>query len=102
MVDVAAWLRELGLERFAAAFLDAEITPEALPELTDADLRELGLPLGPRKVVLKAIQARAGPPAPSGAMQGGRGRRLARPPRRPRRSGGSLRSCSPTWPAQPR
>ena len=54
-MDVAAWLRDLGLERYAPAFLDAEITPEALPELTDADLRELGLPLGPRKVVLKAI-----------------------------------------------
>ena len=60
-VDVAAWLRELGLERYAAAFLDAEITPEALPELTDADLRELGLPLGPRKVVLKAIGGLADP-----------------------------------------
>ena len=62
--DVAAWLRELGLERYAPAFLDAEITPEALPELTDADLRELGLPLGPRKVLLKAIRALAGPPPP--------------------------------------
>ena len=63
-VDIAAWLRELGLERYAAAFLDAEITPEALPELTDADLRELGLPLGPRKVLLKAIRPLAGPLAP--------------------------------------
>ena len=62
-VDVAAWLRDLGLEHYATAFQDAEITAEALPELTDADLRELGLPLGPRKVVLKALQALAGPPA---------------------------------------
>ena len=61
-MDVEAWLRGLGLERYTAAFLDAEITPEALPELTDADLRELGLPLGPRKLLLKAIQALAGPP----------------------------------------
>ena len=63
-MDVAAWLRGLGLERYATAFQDAEITPEALPELTDADLRELGLPLGPRKVLLKAIQALASPPPP--------------------------------------
>ena len=62
-MDIAAWLRDLALERYARAFLDAEITPEALPELTDADLRELGLPLGPRRVVLRAIQALAGPPA---------------------------------------
>ena len=68
-MDVAAWLRDLGLERYAPAFRDAEITPEALPELTDADLRELGLPLGPRKVVLKAIQALAGPPTPSVGVQ---------------------------------
>ena len=52
-VDVASWLRGLELERYAPALLDAEITPDALPELTDADLRELGLPLGPRKVLLK-------------------------------------------------
>jgi len=66
-VDVAAWLRDLGLERHAPAFLGAKITPEALPELTDADLRDLGLPLGSRKVVLGAIQVLAGlPPEPVG------------------------------------
>jgi class 3 adenylate cyclase/predicted ATPase len=62
-VDVGAWLRGLGLERYAEAFRDAEITPETLPELTDADLRELGLPLGPRKLVLKAIRDLAHVPA---------------------------------------
>ena len=61
-MDVASWLRGLELERYAPAFLDAEITPDALPELTDADLRELGLPLGPRKVLLRAIQSLTGPP----------------------------------------
>ena len=29
---------------------DAEITAEAVPELTDADLRELGLTLGPQRL----------------------------------------------------
>jgi len=61
-VDVAAWLRGLGLERYVQAFLDAEITPEVLAQLTEVDLRELGLPLGPRKIVLTAIPALAGPP----------------------------------------
>jgi hypothetical protein len=60
-LDIAAWLRSLGLERYGQAFLNAEVTPEALPELTDADLRELGLPLGPRKLVLRAICDLAGP-----------------------------------------
>jgi class 3 adenylate cyclase/predicted ATPase len=60
-VDVEAWLRGLGLERYAPAFRDAELTADALRELTDGDLRELGLPLGPRKVVLKAIRGLAEP-----------------------------------------
>jgi class 3 adenylate cyclase/predicted ATPase len=60
--DVIGWLRDLGLERYTQTFRDAEITAGALPALTDADLRELGLPLGPRKLVLKAIRDLAGVP----------------------------------------
>ena len=59
-MDVAGWLRSLGLERYAEAFGAHEITAEVLPELTDSDLRELGLPLGPRKLLLKAIQSLPG------------------------------------------
>jgi hypothetical protein len=72
-LEIAAWLRDLGLERYTQAFLDAEVTHEALSELNEADLRELGLPLGPRKIVLKAIQAMAGPQTtalPPGAGRG--------------------------------
>src|SRR5688500_1287212 len=68
-VDVGAWLRGLGLERYARVFRDAELTPETLPELTDADLRELGLPLGPRKAVLKAIRGLAGPPVTAASAE---------------------------------
>jgi class 3 adenylate cyclase len=53
-LDLPAWLRKFGLERYEPAFRDNEITAEILPDLTDADLRELGLPLGPRKTLLKA------------------------------------------------
>jgi hypothetical protein len=56
-LDVAAWLRLLGLERYEATFHDNEITYAVLPELTDSDLKELGLPLGPRKLILKSIAA---------------------------------------------
>jgi class 3 adenylate cyclase len=59
-VDIAAWLRELGLERFERAFREGEIDAEVLPELTDADLKELGVPLGPRKKLLKAIAVLGG------------------------------------------
>jgi class 3 adenylate cyclase/predicted ATPase len=65
-VDVAAWLRSLGLERYEQTFRDNEIDWEVLPELNEADLERLGLPLGPRKKLLKAIaglQERAGPEA---------------------------------------
>ena len=59
-MDIAVWLRDLRLERYAQVFRDAEISTEVLPDLTESDLRDLGLPLGPRKIVLKAIQALAG------------------------------------------
>lgn len=58
-MNIAEWLHGLGLERYSQAFQDGEVTPEVLPELTEDDLRELGLPLGPRKTVLKAIHALA-------------------------------------------
>jgi class 3 adenylate cyclase/predicted ATPase len=56
-VDISAWLRKLGLERYEQAFRDGEIDSEILTDLTDADLRELGIPLGPRRKLLKAISA---------------------------------------------
>jgi class 3 adenylate cyclase/predicted ATPase len=63
-MDIAAWLRSLGLERYAPAFHDHEIDAAVLPELTDEHLKELGLPLGPRLKLLKAIAAlRADPPS---------------------------------------
>ena len=37
-MDIAAWLRELGLERYEQAFRDNEIDREVLPELTESDL----------------------------------------------------------------
>jgi len=57
-MDVAAWLRGLGLERYEAAFRDNEIDWEALPSLTEEDLRDLGVVLGShRRKLLEAIAA---------------------------------------------
>ena len=53
----------MGLGRYAAVFAENEITIEVLPELAEADLKELGLPLGPRKMLLRAISALADKPA---------------------------------------
>jgi class 3 adenylate cyclase len=58
-VEIAAWLRKLGLERYARALQDSEIEPEILAELTDDDFKELGIPLGPRRKLAKAIAALA-------------------------------------------
>ncbi len=54
---VSEWLATLGLEKYAPLFDAHEIDLEVLPELTDADLQELGLPVGPRRKVLKAARA---------------------------------------------
>ena len=37
-MDIAAWLRDLRLERYEPAFRENEIDAEVLPELTEADL----------------------------------------------------------------
>src|SRR5215218_10267193 len=65
-VEVAAWLRTLGLERYEPAFRDNAIDADVLPELTDDHLKELGLPLGHRLKLLKAIAVlRQGPVQPA-------------------------------------
>jgi hypothetical protein len=43
-VDIAAWLRQLGLERYEEAFRENEIDAEILPKLTADDLKDLGAP----------------------------------------------------------
>ena len=54
--QVETWLSELGLSKYAQAFADAEIDPDALPHLTEDDLKELGLPIGPRRKAMEAIK----------------------------------------------
>ena len=57
-IDIADWLRKLGLERYEAAFRDNEIDWEALPKLTAEDLKDLGVVLGThRERLLDAIMA---------------------------------------------
>jgi len=55
MTDIARWLDGLGLGKYAAAFAEAEIEFDVLPDLTDGELEKLGIPLGPRKRMLRAI-----------------------------------------------
>ena len=57
-MDVAEWLRGLGLEQYAPAFRDNDIDGEVLRRLTAEDLRELGVAsIGHRRRLLDAISA---------------------------------------------
>jgi class 3 adenylate cyclase len=57
-MDVAEWLRGLGLEQYAPAFRDNDIDGEVLRRLGGDDLRELGVAsVGHRRRLLDAIAA---------------------------------------------
>jgi class 3 adenylate cyclase len=60
-MNVRNWLQSLGLERYEAAFRDNAIDEAVLPDLTEEHLRELGLPLGARIKLMRAIAARQKP-----------------------------------------
>ena len=54
-MDLGPWLRSLGLERYEGAFRDNAIDETVLPDLTDQDLEKLGVLLGHRRKLLRAI-----------------------------------------------
>jgi SAM domain (Sterile alpha motif) len=57
-MDVAVWLRSLGLEEYEPAFRDNKINEQVLPNLTQEDLKEIGVgPVGHRRMLLEAIAA---------------------------------------------
>jgi class 3 adenylate cyclase/tetratricopeptide (TPR) repeat protein len=55
-MELRNWLRDLGLERYESAFVDNAIDRDVLPELTESDFEKLGIPLGDRKRLIKAIR----------------------------------------------
>src|SRR5689334_19745435 len=65
-MDVACWLRGLGLEQYAEAFRANDIDADILPELTADDLIGLGVPsIGHRRKLLAAIAALRSDPSPA-------------------------------------
>jgi class 3 adenylate cyclase/predicted ATPase len=54
-MDVADWLQSLGLGRYEAAFRDHAIEGDVLADLNDVDLAQMGVNIGDRKRLLKAI-----------------------------------------------
>lgn len=52
---VAAWLESLGFDRYRELFQQNAITWDVLPELNDGDLASMGIVLGHRKQLLRAM-----------------------------------------------
>src|SRR5580693_4114861 len=78
-MNLRVWLRGLGLGRYEEKFRENKIDSDVLADLTDGDLREIGVSLGDRRRLLRAIaelgaqqprtaQARPRPAAPAPAQ----------------------------------
>src|SRR5437660_11557186 len=57
MQPIAHWLNALGLGQYAQRFADNDIDASILRDLTDEDLKKIGVSLGHRKRILRAIAA---------------------------------------------
>ena len=72
-MDIAGWLRSLGLEQYEPAFRENHVDETVLPNLTVEDLKDLDVgSIGHRRKLLEAIallraaaDAKAPPPAPT-------------------------------------
>jgi class 3 adenylate cyclase len=59
-MDVGTWLSGLGLSQYEAVFRESEIDADVLTELTEQHLKDLGVSLGHRLKMLRAIRELAG------------------------------------------
>src|SRR5258708_33350462 len=65
--DLAEWLGRLGLGQYAKSFAKNNIEYSMLPDLTENDLKKLGVSsLGHRKKLLRAIEALTAARRPTG------------------------------------
>src|SRR6266404_4833736 len=60
MKDIAEWLASIGLGEYAQRFAENRINASVLRDLTDQDLEKIGIPLGHRKKMLRAIAELSG------------------------------------------
>jgi len=56
MQQIADWLKKLGMSEYINRFVENRIDLSVLPELTDQDLKDLGVLLGDRRKLLRAIR----------------------------------------------
>src|SRR5215467_9386587 len=52
---IADWLNKLGMSEYEPRFAENRIDLSVLPDLTDQDLEKLGVVLGDRRKILRAI-----------------------------------------------
>ena len=64
--EIGEWLESLALGKYAEAFAENEVGFDVLSELSEDDLREIGLPMGPRKQLMRAIRELTGGDGESG------------------------------------
>ncbi|HWX29046.1 MAG TPA: AAA family ATPase, partial [Steroidobacteraceae bacterium] len=55
MQQIADWLERLGMSEYAECFVENGIDLSVLPDLTDQDLKDIGVLLGHRRKLLRAI-----------------------------------------------
>ena len=56
MQKIANWLKKLGMSEYAERFVENRIDLSVLPDLTDQDLEKMGVLLGDRRKMLRAIR----------------------------------------------
>jgi class 3 adenylate cyclase len=73
-MNVADWLRQIGLEQYIQLFAEHDISAEVLPHLTADDLKDLGIAVvGHRRRLLVAIEALRGTATPDDTRAPGSG-----------------------------
>ncbi|MEM7207596.1 MAG: adenylate/guanylate cyclase domain-containing protein [Pseudomonadota bacterium] len=62
--QIKDWLASLGMQKYAEAFIDNDIGPDIIADLSDDEMKELGVSLGDRKRLRRSGQAPVTPEAP--------------------------------------
>ena len=79
-MNVAQWLNAIDLGQYEALFREHEIHADVLPDLVEADLEKIGVPLGHRKRLMRAITALSAGGTPPSAAKPASGQPSPSPP----------------------
>src|SRR5215831_1894369 len=73
MQQIADWLEKLGMSEYAQRFTENDIDVEVLSELTDNDFDRLGVSIGHRRKIMRAIREFASSPVSAATERPGSG-----------------------------